>query len=431
MNCNILSLISIDIRFYSVYSSIAPINSLEKLKETNCLDTLCSSSPYYFEDGLRKVYPAYFQFSSFCKERWLKKTILDMHYDEYAHYPLEECVNRINKGLIKVNNQTVDVNYVLKEHDFVTSRIHRHELSVLDCPIEILYEDDNLFVINKPPSMPVHPCGLYFNNSLLNIIANEFEIPKLFIIYRLDRLASGVLVFAKSITKSRELHNIIQMHKVRKEYICRVEGNFPDETVFCNKPIKKFRHKIGLSLVHSQGQKAFTEFKKLSYNGKSSIVLCKPLTGRTHQIRVHLQYLGHPILNDPIYNNLVFGATKGKNGVIEKPISQLLEDLISERRSEWGFDKLHQDRKASNNINPPKKYLSYTLFKNYHRERKLSRNNKDCSKVTHDDDCYFCRHSHPEQTSLGMFLHASKYEADDWSFVAPMPFWASENWNIA
>ncbi|GIX67532.1 RNA pseudouridylate synthase domain-containing protein 2 [Caerostris extrusa] len=86
---------------------------------------------------------------------------------------------------------------------------------------------------------------------------------------------------------------------------------------------------MGISIVSPDGKDCETIFEKLSFNGTSSVVKCKPLTGRMHQIRVHLQYLGYPIINDPIYNHEhVFGPLKGKNGEIGKSRDQLLEDLL-------------------------------------------------------------------------------------------------------
>ena len=81
-----------------------------------------------------------------------------------------------------------------------------------------------------------------------------------------------------------------------------------------NKPLLRISAKIGAHIVHENGKESLTIFKKISSNGQTSIIKCFPKTGRTHQIRVHLQYLGFPILNDPLYNSYAFGPTKGKDG---------------------------------------------------------------------------------------------------------------------
>jgi len=100
-------------------------------------------------------------------------------------------------------------------------------------------------------------------------------------------------------------------------------------------------YKIGVCKVSAaHGKECRTEFERLSYNGRSSVVLCRPFTGRMHQIRVHLQYLGFPVINDPLYNHVVFGPDKGKGGVIGKSDDQLIQDLISIHNAEnWlGMD---------------------------------------------------------------------------------------------
>ena len=99
-------------------------------------------------------------------------------------------------------------------------------------------------------------------------------------------------------------------------------------------------YKIGVCKVSAQGKDCHTDFHRLSYNGKTSVVLCRPHTGRMHQIRVHLQYLGYPIINDPLYNHHVFGPEKGKGGNIGKTNDQLIKDLIALHNAEnWlGID---------------------------------------------------------------------------------------------
>lgn len=429
-----LSLISsfrVVTRNHSVCKAV-PENSPKKEFCINSFIAETDNSDYYFEDGLRKVYPYKYHHSTYCKGRWIGKTIVDAYCDEFAVFTQEEVERRITKGILKVNGNKVGLNYVLKNKDMITSDVHKHELDVLACPIEIIFENEDFFVVDKPPSIPVHPCGLYLKNSLLCILASEYNRKNLFMLHRLDRLTSGVMVFAKSSEKSKQLHEEMDIRSINKEYVCRVEGNFPDGTIICNKPIKQFHHKIGVSLVHGKGKIAVSEFKKMSFNGKSSVVFCKPLTGRTHQIRVHLQYLGYPIINDPVYNSFVFGSLKGKNGIVEKPIMELLEDLLEEHSSQWCFKNL-----KPRIVKPEKtKHLEFSIFKEYYNYNKtINKPNqeKDYSRITYNEDCYFCKSPfrNPVQDSLGLFLHAFKYEGEKWSFQSKMPFWASEDWSIA
>lgn len=125
-----------------------------------------------------------------------------------------------------------------------------------------------------------------------------------------------------------------------KEYVCRVEGQFPEGKTECSQPVEVVSYKIGVCKVSPHGKECRTEFERMSYNGQTSVVLCRPFTGRMHQIRVHLQYLGFPVMNDPLYNHIVFGSEKGKGGNIGKSDEKLIADLISIHNAEnWlGMD---------------------------------------------------------------------------------------------
>lgn len=175
----------------------------------------------------------------------------------------------------------------------------------IGCKLKIIHEDDHMLVVDKPPSIPVHPCGRYRHNSIIFLLAKEFGVKKIHTIHRLDRLTSGILMFAKSLERSQFMSSQIRSLAVQKEYLCRVEGEFPVDEVEVSEPIEVFSNKIGVCGVGREGKACTTLFKRLSFNGKSSVVLAKPKQGRMHQIRVHLQYLGHPIVNDSLYNDVV------------------------------------------------------------------------------------------------------------------------------
>ncbi|KAL1737802.1 pseudouridine synthase, partial [Schizophyllum fasciatum] len=109
---------------------------------------------------------------------------------------------------------------------------------------------------------------------------------------------------------------------VRKEYVARVKGNFPDEEITCEEPLLTVDRQMGLNIVHPEGRPAKTVFTKVRYDSHtdSSVVHCKPYTGRSHQLRVHLQYLGYPIANDPVYSSeKVWGGKLGEGGIDTTP----------------------------------------------------------------------------------------------------------------
>jgi len=195
------------------------------------------------------------------------------------------------------------------------------------------------------------------------ILAKEYNLKNLRTIHRLDRLTSGLLMFGRNPRKAREMEHQIRNRQVMKEYVCRVSGEFPEGKTECSQPVEVVSYKIGVCKVSPQGKECRTEFERLSFNGKTSVVLCRPFTGRMHQIRVHLQYLGFPVMNDPLYNHLVFGPDKGKGGNIGKTDEKLISDLISIHNAEnWlGMDgdsgmsmfNKDDDKNDENSINDP------------------------------------------------------------------------------
>ncbi|XP_065090802.1 pseudouridylate synthase RPUSD2-like isoform X2 [Ochlerotatus camptorhynchus] len=327
-----------------------PVKDLKKAKlETKALkakrpgftDERYHETSYYIENGLRKVYPYYFTFTTFTKGRWVGEKILDVFAREFRAHPAEEYERCIKAGTLTVNYEKVPTDYRLKHNDLLANIVHRHETPVLAHSINIIYVDNDLVVLDKPCSLPVHPCGRYRHNTVVFILAKEYNLKNLRTIHRLDRLTSGLLLFGRSPKKARQMEHQIRNRQVQKEYICRVEGEFPEGIIECKEPIEVVSYKIGVCKVSPKGKECTTTFQKLGYNGTSSVVLCKPLTGRMHQIRVHLQYLGYPVVNDPLYNHEVFGPSKGRGGDIGgKSDEQLVKDLINIHNAEnWlGID---------------------------------------------------------------------------------------------
>lgn len=254
--------------------------------------------------------------------------------------------------------------------------------------------------------------------------------------------------------------------------MCRVCGEFPDGEIVCEEPILVVSYKVGVCRVDPKGKSCKTVFQKLSYNGKSSVVKCFPHTGRTHQIRVHLQFLGHAIVNDPIYNTDAWGPNKGKGGKINKTNDELLKALVEEHRSKQSLDildlpedelKIILDGKQSKNpetqIQPTDNLASLKTIVTMDSEddqiKEVSVNpalslnlcsqNDACqtgSKVGNlngqhecltdlkDLLCGECKLTRPDPTpkDLVMYLHALRYKGAHFDYSAPMPDWALEDW---
>ena len=280
-----------------------------------------------------------------------------------------------------------------------------------------MHEDEGMIVINKPAGVPVHPAGRYNYNSIVEIMRAERghgwnPLP----CNRLDRLTSGIMFVAKHKKAAERLTDQLMNRTLRKEYVARVKGEFPEGEVICEQPILQISPKLGLNRVRANGKEARTVFKRLAYypapstNGAArnegySIVRCLPLTGRTHQLRVHLQFLGHPITNDPIYSNArVFGPDLGRDASSADD-----DESIIDRLSRMGKDEVAEAVA-------------------YHNEMVADYEKKKAEKMT-GEKCEVCGtdlYSDPGAHELGIYLHAKKYACMEgkWSYETPLPQWA-------
>ncbi|KAK3920338.1 RNA pseudouridylate synthase domain-containing protein 2 [Frankliniella fusca] len=419
-------------------------------------DDRFSETTYYFDKGLRKVYPYYFTFTTFTKGRWVGDTVLDVFSREFRAHPSHEYKRCIEAGSLTVNHEKVAVDYKLKHNDLLANVVHRHEVPVVASPIEVVHIDKDVVVINKPASIPVHPCGRYRHNTIVFILAKEYNLKNLRTIHRLDRLTSGMLMFGRTVRKALELEEQIRNRQVHKEYVCRVEGNFPFDEIECTKPIEVVSYKIGVCKVSPKGKECSTTFKKIGYNPKTniSVVRCMPHTGRMHQIRVHLQYLGYPVLRDPLYNHPVFGPEKGKGGNIGKTDDQLIKDLIHIHNAEnWlGIDGSDSagvvsispmetpvpidDRNESECVSEAP-IVPTTEDEKFTFKSVATQTNHDepdphfCKeKLTKEPTCSECnvQYRDPKPMDLIMYLHALRYEGPNWSYETSLPPWADVNW---
>lgn len=422
-------------------------------------------STYYMRDGLRRVYPYNYLYQSYAKRRWVGRKLRDVLKEEFRDIPDEQLDERFDRSRVLVNGQAIKKDYVLRDNDFIANRNHRHELPVLSTPIKIIYQDKDTLVIDKPPSIPIHPCGRYRHNSVINILRKEYKFQDVKVVHRLDRLVSGVLIIAMNSGRANLLENSIKNRDVRKEYVCRVEGEFPsgdpddDSQITIDQPLETIPGKIGITVALQGGKQSITKFKRLNFNGKTSAVLCKPLTGRMHQIRVHLQYLGYPIVNDTLYNCSSFGPERGKGGKYGKSLAQLSKDILSKHRAScWvisedsdliGLNEIQEEEmkgeaSSSGETSEESKIRQFTSEDE--RQETMSAlahyfNNESCKdleekwkydpgKLDDDPTCRDCQDKFhdPPLRNLYLYLHALKYSGSGWCYESEMPVWAQESW---
>uniref|UniRef100_A0A0N5AX05 Pseudouridine synthase n=1 Tax=Syphacia muris TaxID=451379 RepID=A0A0N5AX05_9BILA len=373
---------------------------------------------HYVKDGIRFLNPYWSAYKAFAKARWVGRKLADVYTDEFLTFSPHYFKAACKMGRVYVNGVPMtNYNYVVQNGDSIYHLCHRHEHPILDLPIKIVEETKDLLVINKPPSMPVHACGRYKLNTVIGLLLTEYKRAGLRVLHRLDRTTSGLLLLAKNYETDLKFKKTLKDGEWKKEYVCKVDGVFPEGEVVCEQPLGSLVPAMGIQCIREDGKFAKTVFKKVWSDGKTSIVRCFPETGRTHQIRVHLQYLGYPIVNDGYYNTYDWGAEKGKGANYGKDVKQLSKD-VADAHSQHHFNEL---------VDP-----SYC-----ERVEKIANGNVDLdfylekikeSNAEYDEICFAC-HTKKKIPSLNHFmlhLHCVKYETSSWSFSTELPDWAKE-----
>lgn len=220
----------------------------------------------------------------------------------------------LKTDLVKVNGEFVKSNYKAQNGDEVTILKKEEEVVTIqpeNIPLDIVYEDDVLIVVNKPSGMVVHPSKghysgtlvnalLYHSNSLSDSTSEEIYRPGL--VHRIDKDTSGLLVIAKNNDVHQKLAQQISENKMNREYIAIVDGHFAHETGVIDAPLSRHQTNRLKRVVEKGGKSAITHFEVLDSFSDYSLVSCRLETGRTHQIRAHMEFIKHPIVNDPLYH---------------------------------------------------------------------------------------------------------------------------------
>jgi len=237
--------------------------------------------------------------------------------DKYLTNKLDISRSKIQKLIdeekVLVNGKSESSNYKTKIGDNieVIGELEEHiDLEKEDIPLDVLYEDKYLAVINKESGMVVHPGNGNYSHTLVNALLYKYDLDsndlRPGIVHRIDKDTSGVMVVALDIKTQELLSEMIKEKQVERIYLALVDGIIMHDTGDIDAPIgrdKNNREKMCVTDINSKD--AFTHFRVLKRykNANKTLIECKLKTGRTHQIRVHMSYIGHPIYNDPVYGS--------------------------------------------------------------------------------------------------------------------------------
>ncbi|KRL90860.1 RluA family pseudouridine synthase [Lactobacillus kalixensis] len=295
----------------------------------------------------------------------LKVTDSDIRLDKYISEHIENLSRTRVKELIKeknilVNKKQEKVSYKVQAGDEISvtvPAVKPLDLTPENIPLDIVYEDDDVIVVNKPQGMVVHPSAGHPDHTLVNALLyhtrNLAASPEGFrpgIVHRIDKDTSGLLMIAKNSQARESLEKQLANKTNERYYLAIVHGNFGEENGKIDAPIGRNPNDRKKMAVVENGKNAVTHFKVLEQFKNYSLIKCKLETGRTHQIRVHLSYIGHPVAGDPLYGPkktlkgsgqflhaevLGFKHPKtGKQLTFEVKPPKIFEDTLNELRRE-------------------------------------------------------------------------------------------------
>lgn len=228
--------------------------------------------------------------------------------------------NLINDGHVTVNGQPVKPKYKVQAGDkisLVKPEPQSLELTPENIPLDIVYEDDDMIVVNKPQGMVVHPAPGHPNHTLVNALLYHSPLSTINgtfrpgIVHRIDKDTSGLLMVAKNDLAHQSLAEQLRNKTNKREYLALVYGQIKEDEGTIDAPLGRNPQDRKKQAVVKDGRHAVTHFKVVKRYDNFTLVKCILETGRTHQIRVHMKYIGHPLVGDPLY-----GPRKviGKNG---------------------------------------------------------------------------------------------------------------------
>ena len=291
----------------------------------------------------------------------MKETVVEMQNGRldkvcseiFSDYSRSQIKQLLDGGNITVNGKTEKAKYKVKSGDVI--RLEEPETKTLELrpeniPLDIVYEDDDVIVINKPQGMVVHPAPGHDEHTLVNALLYHCPLSTINgtfrpgIVHRIDKDTSGLLMVAKNDKAHRSLAKQLKDKTNIREYVALVHGRIAEDEGTINAPIGRSLKDRKKQAVVKDGRNAVTHFEVLKRYRDYTFVRCILETGRTHQIRVHMKYIGHPLVGDPLYgpkktikgNGQFLHAgklgfvhpTTGKLLIFEAPLPKIFQECL-------------------------------------------------------------------------------------------------------
>lgn len=236
---------------------------------------------------------------------------LDKSLADLTELSRSQANEAIKAGTVLVNGKLAKAKYVVKEGDVITYVLPEEEVleyKAEDIPLDIIYEDADVAVVNKPQGIVVHPSAGHTSGTLVNALMYHVKdlssingVVRPGIVHRIDKDTSGLLMIAKNDKAHNALAAELKDKKSLRKYVAIVHGNLPNDRGVIEAPIGRSDKDRKKQAVTAKGKPAVTRFTVLERFGNYTLVELQLETGRTHQIRVHMAYIGHPVAGDPLY----------------------------------------------------------------------------------------------------------------------------------
>ncbi len=225
--------------------------------------------------------------------------------EQLPQFPRAALAKLFDKDLVWLNDKLVKPGHKLREGDKLTVDLSPLDIKIEDIDLPVIYEDDNVLVINKPSGVISHARGKYFDEpSVASFVRQKTgqKGERSGIVHRLDRATSGVMICAKNQEALSFLQKQFSLRKVKKTYLAVIEGSMPSEEGLIDMPIGRNPKVPATFRVTETGKPAQTRYKEVKKSNGFTLLELNPETGRTHQLRVHLKHLKHPIVGDTLYS---------------------------------------------------------------------------------------------------------------------------------